>query len=202
MQPPRGPVFISDPDGRLEQAVRAGGRAQGDADRFRPIRAALDEVVRRDRCEQETRAVAGAQIEEDGAKGEVVALAEKLNADVYAEPIASRWAFPRSHRLFRGGLLPARKPLADQLAGYDTVVVLGAPVFLYYAFVPGNAIAPGTRLFQITNSPQDASTALAGTSIVGNLKAAAEYLAQPREAGRTHSSGANATARADNTKIR
>ena len=106
----------------------------------------------------------------------MVALAEKLNADVYAEPIASRWAFPRSHRLLRGGLLPARKPLADQLAGYDTVVVLGAPVFLYYAFVPGNAIAPGTKLFQITNSPQDASTALAGASIVGNLKAAAEYL--------------------------
>ena len=31
MQPPRGPVFISDSDGRLEQAVRAGRRAQGES---------------------------------------------------------------------------------------------------------------------------------------------------------------------------
>jgi benzoylformate decarboxylase len=106
----------------------------------------------------------------------VVALAERLNADVYAEPIASRWTFPRSHRLFRGGLLPAQKPLADQLEGYDTVVVLGAPVFLYYAYVPGNAIRPGTKLFQITNSPQDASAALAGTSIVGSVAAAVKYI--------------------------
>ena len=100
-----------------------------------------------------------------------------MNADVYAEPIASRWAFPRSHCLFRGGLLPAQKPLAAQLAAYDTVVVLGAPVFLYYAYVPGDAIAPGTKLFQITNSPQDAAAALAGTSIVGNIAAATQYIA-------------------------
>jgi len=55
-------------------------------------------------------------------------------------------------------------------------VVLGAPIFLYYAYVPGNAIQPGTKLFQITNSPLDASAALAGTSIVGNLASAMKYI--------------------------
>jgi benzoylformate decarboxylase len=55
-------------------------------------------------------------------------------------------------------------------------VVLGAPIFLYYAYVPGTPIKPGTKLFQITNSPQDASAALAGNAIVGNLAAAARYL--------------------------
>ena len=109
--------------------------------------AALDEVVRAIDASKKLALITGAQIEEDGANREVVALAEKLNADVYAEPIASRWAFPRSHRLFRGGLLPAQKPLADQLAGYDTVVVLGAPVFLYYAYVPGNAISARDKTF-------------------------------------------------------
>jgi benzoylformate decarboxylase len=73
-------------------------------------------------------------------------------------------------------LLPAAKPLARQLAGYDTVVVLGAPVFLYYAYVPGDPIRPGTKLFQITNSPENASAALAGTSVVGNIADAAKYL--------------------------
>jgi benzoylformate decarboxylase len=175
MQPPRGPVFISVPmddwNKPCEPLV-----AHKVTQSVSPEPAALDEVVRAINASKKLALITGAQIEEDGANREVVALAERLNADVFAEPIASRWAFPRSHRLFRGGLFPAQKPLADQLAGYDTVVVLGAPVFLYYAYVPGNAIAPGTKLFQITNSPQDASAALAGESIVGNLKVAAEYL--------------------------
>jgi benzoylformate decarboxylase len=175
MQPPRGPVFISvtmdDWNKPCEPLITRKVTQSVLADP-----AALDEVVRAIDSSRKLALITGAQIEEDRAGREVVALAERLNADVYAEPIASRWAFPRSHRLYRGGLFPAQKPLADQLAGYDTVVVLGAPVFLYYAYVPGNAIQPGTKLFQITNSPQDASSALAGTSIVGNIAAAAEYI--------------------------
>ncbi len=175
MQPPRGPVFISIPmDDWNKPCEPLAARKVSQSVWADP--AALDEVVHAIDASKKLALVTGAQIEEDRAGSEVIALAERLNADVYAEPIASRWAFPRSHRLFRGGLLPAQKPLADQLAGYDTVVVLGAPVFLYYAYVPGNAIAPGTKLFQITNSPQDASAALAGTSVVGNLAAAAEYI--------------------------
>jgi benzoylformate decarboxylase len=175
MQPPMGPVFISIPMddwNRSCQPVVARKVSQSVA----PDPAALDDVVRAIDSSRKLALVAGSQIEEDRAGRDVIALAERLNADVYGEPIPSRWAFPRSHRLFRGGLLPAQKPLADQLAEYDTVVVLGAPVFLYYAFVPGNAIRPGTKLFQITNSPQDAGAALAGTSIVGNVAAAAKYL--------------------------
>jgi benzoylformate decarboxylase len=50
------------------------------------------------------------------------------------------------------------------------------PVFLHYAHVPGDCIKPGARLFQITNSPSDAAAALAGTSILGNTRFAAEYI--------------------------
>jgi len=175
MLPPRGPVFISIPmDDWNKPCQPVVARRVSQSVLADP--AALDEVVRAIDASRNLALVAGSQIEEDGGWRDAIALAERLNADVYAEPIASRWAFPRSHRLFRGGLLPAQKPLADQLSGYDTVVVLGAPVFLYYAYVPGNAIAPGTKLFQITNSPQDASAAQAGTSIVGNIAAAAKYL--------------------------
>jgi benzoylformate decarboxylase len=42
--------------------------------------------------------------------------------------------------------------------------------------VPGHPIKPGTKLFQITNSPLDAAAALAGTSIVGNIATSAEYI--------------------------
>jgi benzoylformate decarboxylase len=175
MQPPRGPVFISVPMDDWNKPCDAPV-ARKISQSVLADPAALDEVVRAIDSSSKLALITGSQIEEDRGVPEVVALAERLNADVYAEPIASRWTFPRSHRLFRGGLLPAQKPLADQLAEYDTVVVLGAPVFLYYAYVPGNAIQPGTNLFQITNSPQDASAALAGTSIVGNVAAAAKYV--------------------------
>jgi len=175
MQPPRGPVFISIPMDDWNRPCEAlPGRKVSTS--VSPDPAALDEIVEALASTRKLAIVAGAQIEEDGAWQAVVGLAEHLNADVYQDPIASRWTFPRSHPLFCGGLLPAKKPLADQLAGYDTILVFGAPVFLYYAFVPGDAVRSGTRLFQITNSPDDASAALAGTSVVGNIAAAAKYI--------------------------
>ena len=152
MQPPMGPVFLSIPmDDWTHECQSVVAREVNHT--VLPDPAALDEVVRALNLSRKPAIVAGSQIEEDRAWHDVIALAEHLNADVYQQPIPPRWTFPRTHRLFRGGLLPAQQPLADQLAKYDTVVVLGAPVFLYYAYVPGNAIQPGTRLFQITNSP-------------------------------------------------
>src|SRR5208282_3329486 len=175
MQPPMGPVFLSIPMDDWNHECQPTA-AREVTQTMLPDPEALDEAVRALSSSRNPAIVAGSQIEEDRGWHEVIALAEHLNADVYQQPIPSRWTFPRTHRLFRGGLLPAQQPLADQLADYDTVLVLGAPVFLYYAYVPGSPVKPGTSLFQITNSPLDASAALAGTSIVGNLSAAAKYL--------------------------
>ncbi len=175
MQPPMGPVFISIPmDDWTHECAPVEVRRVTHTVLADP--AALDEVVRALDSSRNPALVAGAQIEEDGGWDDVIALAEHLNADVYQQPIPPRLTFPRRHRLFRGGLLPAQQPLADQLAAYDTVVVLGAPIFLYYAYVPGEPIKRGTKLFQITNSPDHAAAALAGTSIVGNVAAAAKYI--------------------------
>jgi benzoylformate decarboxylase len=175
IQPPMGPVFLSIPmDDWTHECQNLSVRKVSPI--VEPDSAALGEVVRALNSSVNPAFVVGSQIEEDHAWNEVVALAEHLNADIYQQPIPPRWTFPRTHRLFRGGLLPAQSPLANQLASYDTVVVLGAPIFLYYAYVPGHTIKAGTKLFQITNSPQDAAAALAGTSIVGNLAVAARYL--------------------------
>jgi benzoylformate decarboxylase len=199
MQPPRGPVFISIPmDDWTHQSPPQQTRKMSETVLADP--AALDEVVLALDSSQNPALIAGSQIEEDGfhpseskpgshpitpkpgALGTpggwhaMLELAEHLNADVYQDPIPSRWTFPRGHRLFRGGLLPAQQPLADQLAKHDVVVVLGARVFLYYAYVPGNPIKSGTRLFQITNDPEMAAAALAGHSIVGDVAQAANYI--------------------------
>ncbi len=182
MQPPMGPVFISIPMDdwnhpcppcevrRVSQTVA-------------PDEGELKNAVGALRPARKMAMVVGAQIEEDGAWEEVVALAEHLQAEVFEEPIPSRWTFPRTHRLFRGELLPGQAPLADQLSPYDAVLVLGAPVFLYYAYVPGQRIRPGTIVVQVTNSPLDAAAALAGSSIVGNIRVAARYFRENLPAG-------------------
>ncbi len=175
MQPPRGPVFISIPMDDWNRSCNATP-VRRVSQVVLPDFKALDEIVEAINVSRKLALVLGSQIEEDRAWQVVVALAEHLSADVYEEPIPSRWSFPRTHFLFRGGLLPAQRPLAAQLADYDTIVVLGSPVFLYYACVPGDTITPGTKLFQITNSPIDASSALTGTSVVGDIGAAAEYI--------------------------
>ena len=175
VQPPRGPVFISIPMDDWNHTCDAL-RVREVSISVSPDSGALDAIVRALASTSRPAIVAGSEIEEDQAWQEVVALAEHLNADVFCEPIPSRWTFPRTHPLFRGGLFPAQRPLAGQLREYDTVLVLGAPVFLYYACVPGEALTPGTQLFQITNSPTDASAALAGTSVLGNIAVAARYI--------------------------
>lgn len=179
IQPPCGPVLVSIPMDDWNHlcdppAVRRVSKTVS------PDPIALDEIVRALDSSRNPALVVGPQVEEDGAWQEVVSLAEHLNAEVYQDPIPSRWTFPRSHGLFRGGLLPAQRPLAEQLAKHDVVVVLGAPVFLYYAYVPGPTVHWGTRLFQITNSSFDAAAGLAGTSVVGNVADAARHI-------RTHS---------------
>ncbi len=183
MQPPRGPVFLSIPmDDWTHECDPAAARCVTQT--VLPDPTALDKVVQALDASRNPALVVGAQIEEDDAWQEAVELAEHLEAEVYEQPIAPRWTFPRSHRLFRGGLLPAQQPLADQLAGHDTIVVLGAAIFLYYAYVPGVPISPGSKLFQVTNSPEQAAAALAGHSIVGNLKVAAAYLRHHSRQGR------------------
>ena len=177
VQPPRGPVFVSIPMDDWNHPCEPI-QIRSVSTSVAPDPSALDEIVRALASSQKLAIVTGSEIEENNAWKEVIALAEHLSADVYSEPIPSRWTFPRTHRLFRGGLVPAQRPLTDQLAAYDTVLVLGAPVFLYYACVPGAPINPGTRLFQITNSPTDASSALAGSSILGNIAMSATYIRQ------------------------
>src|SRR5262249_29650505 len=120
-QPPMGPVFLSIPmDDWTHECRPAIGRQVHQT--VLPDPTALDAVVHALNSSQRPALVAGSQIEEDAGWDDVIALAENLKADVYQQPLASRWTFPRSHALFRGGLLPAQQPLANQLAAYDVVV--------------------------------------------------------------------------------
>jgi benzoylformate decarboxylase len=171
MQPPAGPVFLSIPmddweaEGEPVEARSVSGRPV-------PQPEALEEVARALGRARNPAIVAGSAVDRCGAFHDVVPLAERLRAPVWQDPISSRAGFPEDHPLFRGQLAPAQKQLAGQLSGHDVVLVLGAPVFLYYPYVPGPVVEEGTRVLQITEDPEEAARAAVGSSIVGDVRAA------------------------------
>ncbi|HEX2772322.1 MAG TPA: thiamine pyrophosphate-dependent enzyme, partial [Micromonosporaceae bacterium] len=76
------------------------------------------------------------------------------------------------------GVLPyAIGPLAEKLAGHDTVLVVGAPVFRYYPHIPGEYVPAGSRLLHITDDPDEAARAPVGDSLVGDAALACATLA-------------------------
>lgn len=177
MQEPQGPVFVSVPmDDWAAEAAPLDPAAHEVVYRTAPDPVALARVARALQEARQPAIVAGAEVDRARAWNAVVALAERARAAVWADPIGSRAGFPQDHALFRGHLAPAQALLAGQLAEYDVVLVLGAPAFLYYPYVPGPTVQPGTQLFHITTDPDEAARAAAGVSLVGDVGLAARRL--------------------------
>jgi len=175
LQAPRGPVFLSVPMDDWEAHVPAHA-AREVSYRSAPDPAALRRVAELLRSSQRPAIVAGADHDRAGKGGSLEALAERLGAAVWAEPFAGEASFPQDHPLFKGHLAPAQRPLGVQLAPYDLVLVVGAPVFAYYPYVPGPTVTPGTRVVQLTADPAEAARALTGVSVVGDVGLGLEAL--------------------------
>ena len=110
----------------------------------------------------------GAAIARGNGWQQAVALAEALNAPVWAAPSSERAPFPEDHPLYVGGLPFAMGPLSDKLQGHDVAVVIGAPVFRYYPYVAGPYLPPGLRLLHISDDPAETGRAPVGDSLVGD----------------------------------
>ena len=176
MQHPRGPVFVSIPMDDWEAEVEPHGvrevsyRALPDPDR-------LGRVAKILRGAQSPAIVVGPGVARTTRAFEgVVVLAEKLRAAVWQEPISALAGFPQDHPLFRGHLPFAQRHLAERLSPNDVVLVLGAPVFTYYPYVPGPTVEEGTTVVQITEDPEEAARAAVGTSLTGDVALAIEGL--------------------------
>ena len=174
-QEPQGPVFLSIPMDDWEAEVEpvevrsVSTRTAPDPDAIRRVAGILQESNR-------PAIVAGDGVGRNGAWHEVVALAERLRAPVWNEPTSTRASFPQDHPFFQGHLAPSRQAVRGQLSGHDVVLALGAAVFKYYPYTPGEFVEAGTRVVQITDDPEEAARAATGTSVVGNVALAARSL--------------------------
>ena len=182
--PPLGPVFVSVPmdDWSAEaddvSARQVTGRAT--TGRAAPDPAALKDLAGRLAGASNPVLVAGPDVDACGDRGwtAAVALAERCRLPVWAPPASGsgRVGFPEDHPNFQGLLPPAIGPAAQTLEPYDLVLVIGAPVFTYYPYIPGPVLPEGTSLVLVTNDPQEAARAPAGDAIVADVALTLEAL--------------------------
>jgi len=179
MQPPRGPVLISIPaDDWARPCDNVAMRMVSTELRAEPR--VLDEIGNAlDRAARPA-FVVGAAVDRDDAWDEVVALAERYNAAVWAAPMSGRAGFPEDHRLFAGFLPAMRERIVQLLAGCDVVFALGAPAFTYHVEGVGPHLPSGARLVQLTDDPATAAWAPVGTAAVGSIRLSVlDLLARP-----------------------
>ena len=144
-----------------------------------PSDAAVEEIVRQIDAADRPLFVAGAGIDRGGAWAGAVALAERLGAPVWQEPMGARFGFPQDHPLFAGMLGRSRSAVHDRLRGHDLVIVVGAPVFRYYMPDSAGPIVPaGCAVLQLTADPDEAAGCPLGTSVVARLSSLLPRLAR------------------------
>ncbi|HWD04303.1 MAG TPA: benzoylformate decarboxylase [Amycolatopsis sp.] len=176
-QAPQGPVFVSVPvddwDAEATMPLPAGARTAG----FAPDPGALRQLAETLDHAENPALVVGASVDGDAAVPDVVELAEKLGAGVWAAPMSSRCSFPEDHERFLGFLQPERIAVAEALREHDVVVVLGAPAFTYHVYrgEPENPLPP---LFLVSDDEQILARAGTGTGIRATAKLAIRALTE------------------------
>ena len=177
IQPPGGPVFLSIPMDDWEKQAERETPVRQVSSRVAPDPDRLADAAKMLSAAKNPALVFGPGVDRSGGWDPAITLAEALRAPVYAAPAAERSGFPENHPQFMGPLPLAIKTLGEKLAGHDVVLVVGAPVFRYYPYVPGAYLPDGTRLLHITDDPGEAARAPVGDAILGDAGLALVSLA-------------------------
>lgn len=176
LQPPAGPVFLSIPLDDWDKPASGPAVVRSVATRIAPDPARIAQFAEALSKAKNPALVYGSAIARGEGWPQAVALAEKLQAHVFAAPASERPPFPEIHPLYSGGLPFAIGPLAKKLEGYDVAIVIGAPIFRYYPYVPGPYLPEGLRLLHITDDPSESARAPVGDSLLGDAVLALEAL--------------------------
>jgi len=176
VQPPAGPVFLSLPMDDFEKPAPGAAVVRTQSQRVGPDPARLQEFAQEINRARSPVLVLGAALDRSDGWEVAHQFAEKLKVPVWAPPETERAVFSEKHPLFQGFLPFAIAPLSDKLTGHDLVLVIGAPVFRYYPYVPGEYLPEGTRLLHITDDPAEAARAPVGDSLLGDTRLAIQGL--------------------------
>jgi benzoylformate decarboxylase len=178
LQPPAGPVFLSLPLGDWEVPCDSPAVVRTVSQRIAPDPSRLAEFAKILMDAKSPVLIYGSAIARGKGWEHAVAFAEGLGAPVWAAPACERAPFPENHALYSGGLPFAIAPLGKKLEGHDVALVVGAPVFRYYPYVPGPYHPAGLRLLHISDDPAETARAPIGDSLLGDAVLSLEGLRQ------------------------
>uniref|UniRef100_A0AAU2JYZ6 Thiamine pyrophosphate-binding protein n=1 Tax=Streptomyces sp. NBC_00049 TaxID=2903617 RepID=A0AAU2JYZ6_9ACTN len=153
---PAGPVFLSVPMDLLQEEtpvpVPARGRAArpgpADPDDLAEAAALLAGAAR-------PAVVAGDGVGREGAVAELVAVAERLGATVFHQPMHDGLDFPFAHPLHAGMLPSTNAGVREALTGHDVVLVAGCHAFSPHHYTPVGPIPEGTEVVQLDSDPAE-----------------------------------------------
>lgn len=158
LTPPTGPVFLSLPvDVQLENAEGLDLSPARIPDRR--VRPPLDALVRAAELlaqAQNPAILAGSRVTEADATKELVRVAQRLGATVYAEQQTShgRLPMPADHPLYAGGLPLWGPQVSETLSRFDMVLVVGMNLLrLYIHQEPAIPIPRQVRLIHLDADP-------------------------------------------------
>jgi benzoylformate decarboxylase len=176
LQPPAGPVFLSLPLGDWEKPCDGPAVIRTVSQRIAPDPTRLAEFAKMLSEAKSPVLIYGSAIARCNGWDQAVAFAEALGAPVWAAPASERTPFPENHPLYSGGLPFAIGPLSKKLEDHDVALVIGAPVFRYYPYVPGSYVPSGLRLLHISDDPAETARAPIGDSLLGDAVLSLEGL--------------------------
>jgi benzoylformate decarboxylase len=166
----RGPAIVVVP---MDDWAAPATEEREDAAPARVVRApsvgpaAIDELAALLAEAESPAIVVGAGADDPEAWSALVDVAERLVAPVFQESFGARAGFPQDHR-FYGGVLPADRPrLREKLAPYDTLLVVGAPVFRQSPYAAGRLTEPGTRIAVVGDNPDEVHRSPAAFALLG-----------------------------------
>ncbi len=177
LTPPRGPVFLSIPmDLQMATAELDLSPAKLVSYRVRPPLDALQAASAVLAKANRPAILAGSRVTEADAVGELVLVADRLGAPVFAEPGHShgRLPFPADHPLY-GQTIPLWAPdIARRLAEFDVLLVVGMDLLREYVYQgPQPAIPRHLRLVQLDESAyQIGKNYPVEVGVLGDVKAA------------------------------
>jgi benzoylformate decarboxylase len=169
-----------------ETVEDSGAAAPVLAARTRPDASALERAAAILGAARAPLVIAGDGVARAGAMAELVRFAELVGARVHGEPVFRRTSFPGDHPLWRGGLFPAPAAIRKALDGADALLIVGATVFTWFLYSPGEPFPRGLPVVQIDDDPSEIGRSHAPTlGLVADPRTALAELADALGARQT-----------------
>lgn len=176
VQEPQGPVYLSIPLDDWAKKTSKSVVMRKISERQSPDPRICQEFATKINNSVHPVIIYGSDIARSNAWNEAILFAEKVNAPVWSGPFTERTPFPETHPLYQGQLKSSIRGLFEEIKDHDLIIVVGAPVFRYYPYVPGKYISEKSNLLLVSDDPDVIAKAPIGDSLLCNSKLFFEHI--------------------------